>query len=299
VGSTPRIENNIIFHNQAAYGPGIFCWSNVKPIIINNTIVNNIASSNGGGIFCTEVSNPILINNVIYGNSATTGYQVFIDDNLSDPNFLNCDIQGGKEGFGGSGAGANYTGLYENNIDASPSFSNEVLDDYRLSDSSRCIGAGTDSVEIAGVWYRVPTTCFHGSPRPNPAGSHPDIGACENPRANPLSAVSEQHIGLAMSFALEQNYPNPFNPATVIRYTIAGSRENGVGSKEVKLVVYDLLGREVATLVNERKAPGSYSVMFDAGGLASGAYFYRLKAGDPSLRSGQVFTQTRRLMVVK
>ncbi len=74
------------------------------------------------------------------------------------------------------------------------------------------------------------------------------------------------------TFALEQNYPNPFNPATEVGYQLPAAGR-------VKLAVYDLLGREVATLVNERKEPGRYSVRFDAGGLPSGAYFYRLEAG--------------------
>jgi hypothetical protein len=80
-------------------------------------------------------------------------------------------------------------------------------------------------------------------------------------------------------FLLEQNFPNPFNPATLIGYTIPGSRENGIGSKEVKLVVYDILGREVAVPVNGRKTPGRYEVEFDGTGLSSGTYVYRLTAG--------------------
>jgi hypothetical protein len=90
---------------------------------------------------------------------------------------------------------------------------------------------------------------------------------------------------------LDQNYPNPFNPATLIRYTIAGSRENGVGSMEVRLVVYDILGREVAVLVNERKAAGNYSVQFNASGLGSGVCMYRLTAGS--------FVQSRKMLLLK
>jgi hypothetical protein len=78
---------------------------------------------------------------------------------------------------------------------------------------------------------------------------------------------------------LEQNYPNPCNPATVIRYTIAASREYGTRTMEVRLVVYDLLGREVAVLVNGKKVPGNYEVRFDASALSSGVYFYLLTAG--------------------
>jgi len=78
------------------------------------------------------------------------------------------------------------------------------------------------------------------------------------------------------SFVLSQNYPNPFNPTTVINYTIGGVRDQGSGVTDVRLGVYDLLGREVAVLVNEWKAAGSYEVVFDAADLASGVYLCRL-----------------------
>jgi hypothetical protein len=85
-------------------------------------------------------------------------------------------------------------------------------------------------------------------------------------------------------FRLEQNYPNPFNPSTHFAFRIA---EFGL----VSLKVYDLLGREVATLVNEVKQPGSYEVTWDASGFASGVYFYRLHAG--------TFVQTKKLMLLR
>jgi photosystem II stability/assembly factor-like uncharacterized protein len=90
--------------------------------------------------------------------------------------------------------------------------------------------------------------------------------------------------GLAANFVLEQNYPNPFNPFTIIQYTVGEV-------SDVVLMVYDMLGRQVAELVNANQAPGSYEVSFDASGLSSGVYFYRLTAGG--------FTQTRKMLVVK
>ncbi len=78
------------------------------------------------------------------------------------------------------------------------------------------------------------------------------------------------------NFVLSQNYPNPFNPSTTISYTLPKSGN-------VQLMVYDILGREAATLVNEEKAPGNYKVVFNAEGLPSGIYFYRLTAGDLSI----------------
>ncbi len=76
-------------------------------------------------------------------------------------------------------------------------------------------------------------------------------------------------------FTLDQNYPNPFNPVTAIRFSIPETRV-------VTLKVYDLLGREVARLVDERLAPGTYTVSWDANNVTSGVYFYRLTAGDYS-----------------
>ena len=77
------------------------------------------------------------------------------------------------------------------------------------------------------------------------------------------------------------NYPNPFNPSTTIGFTVAGANTgsggSGLGSSWTKLAVYDMLGREVAVLVNERKAAGMYTVQFDGSGLSSGVYFCRLQ----------------------
>jgi hypothetical protein len=84
---------------------------------------------------------------------------------------------------------------------------------------------------------------------------------------------------IPFAFHLEQNFPNPFNPLTTIAYTVAGIKDGDAELSRVRLSVYDMLGREAAELVNERQAPGDYVVTFNASGLASGAYFYRLQAG--------------------
>lgn len=89
---------------------------------------------------------------------------------------------------------------------------------------------------------------------------------------------------LPPAFVLDQNYPNPFNPATLIRFQIAAAGH-------VRLTVFDLLGREVALPVNERKDPGSYTVRFEAGDLPNGVYLYRLEA--------QGRTATRKMTLVR
>jgi photosystem II stability/assembly factor-like uncharacterized protein len=86
------------------------------------------------------------------------------------------------------------------------------------------------------------------------------------------------------NYLLFQNYPNPFNPTTNIKYQITNN-------KFVTLKVYDILGREVITLVNEKQTVGTYEVTFDASKYSSGVYFYRLKAGD--------FVETRKMVLIK
>jgi hypothetical protein len=101
--------------------------------------------------------------------------------------------------------------------------------------------------------------------------------------------------------SLSQNYPNPFNPVTTIRYTIGVVSSQPSVASDVKLVVYDLLGRQVAVLVNERKEPGSYQVQFDASDLSSGVYLCRIQVRslDPAGIGTEDFVQTLRLLLVR
>ncbi|HSL87709.1 MAG TPA: M20/M25/M40 family metallo-hydrolase, partial [Ignavibacteriaceae bacterium] len=104
---------------------------------------------------------------------------------------------------------------------------------------------------------------------------------------SPTSIQDEEFI--INDFILEQNYPNPFNPTTTIKYSIP---DVGTGlAPSVQLKIYDVLGKEIATLVNEEKQPGVYEVVFDASNLPSGTYFYRLQAGET--------TETKKLSLIK
>jgi hypothetical protein len=85
-------------------------------------------------------------------------------------------------------------------------------------------------------------------------------------------------------YALKPNFPNPFNPSTVIQYQLPKT-------SNVTITVHDILGRTVATLVNERKAAGYHQVNFKASNFASGTYFYRIQAGE--------FVQTKKMLLVK
>ena len=120
------------------------------------------------------------------------------------------------------------------------------------------------------------------------------------------TGVGEQVVELPQQFSLGQNYPNPFNPTTTIRYEIPGVGGQGLGVSNVRLIVYDLLGREVAVLVNEKKDAGVHEVRFDGSGLASGIYLYRLQVrpldsaiGRDSKSGAGDFVQTKRLVILK
>lgn len=160
------------------------------------------------------------------------------------------------------------------------------------------------------TWYRFSTRLpfTSGDPTVSYSDNTVSIGA-SNPNTmkykmesfNPCSTASDQTAEkiimyqeffksrgtaaeIPTSFALLQNYPNPFNPATTIAYELPQD-------SDVRLVIYDALGREVAVLVKARKAAGYHKVTFDATSLASGVYFYRLEAGE--------FVQSKKLLLVK
>ena len=112
---------------------------------------------------------------------------------------------------------------------------------------------------------------------------------------NPVS-VDETEKVFPTKFLLSQNYPNPFNPSTSIQYAISSLPTGQAGRQFVSLKVYDVLGNEIATLVNEEKPAGSYEVEFSVGqnsilSFSSGIYFYQLSAGN--------FVETKKMILLK
>jgi hypothetical protein len=142
--------------------------------------------------------------------------------------------------------------------------------------------------QVAGYPFRQPERVFY-NPYDNMKiwvtsfGAGIKVGTA--PATDVKSTVSEFPRGLQ----LQQNFPNPFNPMTAIRYTIPGS--TSIHAATVSLRVYDLLGRTVTVLVNEEQSSGSYSVTWDASGMAGGVYFYRLQAGG--------YSETRRMLLLR
>ena len=106
-----------------------------------------------------------------------------------------------------------------------------------------------------------------------------------------VTGVKNNNI-LPAKIVLNQNYPNPFNPTTTIKYTIqVAVKTLHATSQLVQLKIYDVLGKEVSTLVNKQQSPGNYSVIFDASNLPSGIYYYRLTINK--------FSQTRKMLLLK
>jgi hypothetical protein len=129
----------------------------------------------------------------------------------------------------------------------------------------------TDSIGLTSTWNIFET--------------HELVGAIINGRTyGTIVSIGDPKNELKKSFILSQNYPNPFNPTTVIKYQLP---EAGL----VTLKVFDILGNEIETLVNEQKQTGTYEITWYAEGLPSGIYFYRLQAGD--------FIETKKMILMK
>lgn len=281
-----KIFNNIISENNClssySLGGGIEIgnWSAnsdvkiAKAEIINNTIVNNSVKREGGGIYLLNIEAEIM-NNIIRSNNAPVNKQLSFTSMPTLPIVSFSNIEGGFEG--------------EGNIDSDPMF----------CDSSMCILPFEESLCIDA-----------GNPKPiyNDRDNDPlypargtlrnDMGAFGGPHSrwaemiiipdDPTSVKGYFEI-IPEEYSLEQNYPNPFNPSTTIKYQIPKQVRDDITN--VSLKIYDILGREVATLVNEKQKPGFYEVLFNPNDLASGIYFYKLQAGE--------FIQTKKMLMIK
>jgi hypothetical protein len=146
---------------------------------------------------------------------------------------------------------------------------------------------GNAALFIAEQWINSLWQPFNSSSSTlDSAGNYIGISGCKiifHYKQTLLTSVFED-MGTPASFQLYQNYPNPFNPSTIIKYRLSTA-------SHVRITIVDLLGREVRTLLNEQKSAGSYQVSWNASGVPSGVYFYRLQAGS--------FTETQKLILLK
>jgi hypothetical protein len=156
--------------------------------------------------------------------------------------------------------GADYLGLKddaveENNMEVDPMYTDAANGDYTLGNGSPCLGMGDDGHAVGDLRW--------------------------DPNVTGVEVLNNE---VPVNYNLSQNYPNPFNPSTTIRFEIP---ESGFTT----LRVYNIIGGEITTLVNETINAGAYTVSFDATNLPSGVYFYRLTSGN--------FTQVNKMILTK
>ena len=192
-----------------------------------------------------------------------------------------CDLQGGRGQIRVVNEGVGTINWLEGNLDSEPLFMDAKNGDYQLQNGSPCIDAG------------VPLFIWKGDTVVNIKpdqyiGSAPDIGAFEFGKPTGI----EKEPTTPQTFALSQNYPNPFNPSTTIEFQLPAEGH-------AKLTVHNLIGQEVATLVNEKLSAGTYRCNWDARNLPSGVYFYRLVANAISSGQAASFVETKKLMLLK
>lgn len=280
-GSNCMVYNNMVYNIQSASTQsnsrvtGIQIWNQTNPKIYYNTVYLSGTGANHAGSAAFYVyggfspSTGVDLRNNIFMNTrdestycASAIYDYTLGNLTSDYNDLyytpgqyNCLVRAG---------GTDYTTLPQwqgtgrdvHSVTEIPSF---VAPYLHISTTV------PSALESGGTPITGMTTDFDGQTR---NATTPDIGADE---FDGIVGVEEEPA-LPTEFALEQNYPNPFNPSTNIKYQIPSTNH-------VTLKVFDILGRGVAMLVNEVKAPGTYTVQWDAGNMASGVYLYRLQAG--------------------
>ncbi|MEJ2105519.1 MAG: T9SS type A sorting domain-containing protein, partial [Ignavibacteriaceae bacterium] len=284
--SSAIISNNLIYKNNGNDGGGLVLGRNSGTVIRNNIIAYNttIPTGIGGGGFFIFGKQGKIINNTIAFNQSNKRGGIEIQDDAT-VNLENCIIYGNKSGssntqIGGSGhfniTNTNIEGGWAGagNIDENPMFIENTP--LILQDASPCVDKG-DTSAANYDWEDQDNPGFALSPALGTLRN--DMGAYggNQYKSMPFSSmeitrIEDENGTTPNKFVLSQNYPNPFNPSTLINYSIPDN-------SFVTIKVYDLLGKEVATLVNEEKPFGNYAVEFDGSDLSSGVYFYRMQAG--------------------
>ncbi len=288
--ASPTLRNNIIAYNvvspavtgRPTYGGGGIWVNGSRPgatfanRIENNTIVGNSATGSGGsgaggkggGMLAAFSATINSRNNIVWGNTQSTGGQL----NVASASTLVATYSNVEGGYAGVG-----------NINVNPDFAETG---FYLHPNGSCVDAGDTTTSFNDL----PDLVNPGLARwPSWGGLRNDMGAYGGPGADVIAAIlttvpERNDDGSLDAFSLDQNFPNPFNPTTTITFLVHPSQH-------VSLKVFDVLGREIATLVNENLEAGKYRISYDAIGLPSGAYFYRLAS------SG--YFETKRMLLVR
>jgi hypothetical protein len=237
---------------------------------------NTLIGKGGSVLYVTEDPNVIAKNNIFIA----TLYNADIIKLTSLNSFANINNNiyyngGGTKAGSYNGSIKTFTQWKDLGFEPSGLMGNPKLNsNFTLQSGSVAINKGVD----LGSTYK-----YDRGGRIRPQMNGVDLGAYESMYSGKEEAVNEDET-VPGQYELSQNFPNPFNPSTQIRFSLPEA-------SEVSLKIYDILGKEVAVLVNETKAPGTYQILFDASQLASGVYVYQLKTSS--------FIESKKMTLVK
>jgi len=268
-GGTGTVTNCLYTFNSAGAGSAGATGSNVDANInyINCTFVGNSAVTGGGALGLRGSVTSNVINSIFWGNSPNQISLTALTDTTPCQLYLNyCNIQDGLDSIAVDTISMVHWG--EGNILAQPMFEDTLNGDFSLSDISPCIGVGIDSIEVMGTWFTCPGTDLFGDPRPNPAGTMPDLGAIESPLPDTTSSI--HHVEMDNKRFHLKTYPNPFTTTIEIEYILEKS-------SIVNIYIYNQLGERKIFVSNELQKRGKHSFHIDLSTLSTGIYYCSLK----------------------
>jgi len=259
-----------IFQGNNAYdGSALYLENNSRVDLLNTTLVNNPAY----GVVYLKNADASIINSIFWLNWV----DVIVFDYASEPNsavIAYSDIEGGQDNLFSTTNGSLY--WLAGNIDLNPMFEDSLAFDLNLKAGSPCIDAGRQDTLLLynsdQDSLRIPVLAYN--------DNAPDMGALESGVPNSITRGGD----LPDRFVLFQNYPNPFNPSTTIRYNLPQI-------SDVKFSIYNNLGQLVQEYEAKGQAAGLHELIFEGTHLASGIYYYIIKAGN--------FTANRKMLLIK
>ena len=282
--SSPTILKTIFCNNQASCGGAIYATKS-SPTFTNVTIADNKALTNGGAIALGKECQIEIENAIIWANEAQHGSTLAITttSNLGMISFDYSNIDTTDNWlYQGSQAPIEWK---KGILCTDPLFTNQFNCIYTLQEESPCIDAGNPDTS-----YNDTEDCNKSGYALIPAMGtvSNDMGAYGGHGSGLWLKMDEKIAFVPNAYVLYQNYPNPFNPKTVISWNVGATRESPI---HVDLSIYNVLGQKVTTLVAGKQKAGFHSVEWDASGLASGVYYYKIQAGE--------FVDTKKLVLLR
>ncbi len=267
--SQTSADSLVIHHNTARYlAAGIWLHDGADVVLDQVTVVDNECtylnpSSIGGGGMELSTGSSVVLKNSILWNNYPNEIEFYGETATNSAIIMYSDIGGGAEGIETNSNGA--IQWAQSNIDMNPMFCNPDSSQYTLAEDSPCVGTGLGGVNMGAL--EIGCTAV---------GINPDL------------------VGLPSEFRLYQNYPNPFNPSTTITYDLPGAGW-------VKLVIYDVRGRELRVLVEDEQVGGYHTFQWSARNhqgkaLSAGVYLYEMTFTD---KQGKDYRSVKKFSLIK